>query len=203
MKSKLTILIVLGLVGTSAWALARPKQPSLTARVFSEPLREISQQVMLMSHEGLLDWKVGDTLNFSMQLKPLPTMGTMTIKVTADTAEGYTLTEDVNVSALKQKIEVVLDKNTGEIKKMTINGKPQQVADAGTTKLVKEEEAHITVPAGSFDCIYLVTEDANQQKSQSWINPAAIPISGLLKTKNEAGGILEINTELVSFVRGN
>lgn len=169
-------------------------------QAYMQPLQMM--RTMAKAADGLFDWKVGDTLNFDMQMKPLPQKGTMTIKVVSDTADGYTLEEDVNFLVLKQVVQVLFDKNTGEIKKMTINGKATDVPDAGKETLIKEEEAHITVPAGSFDCIHMVTADASNQQSETWLNPRDLPITGILKTKAAEAGVLEVNTELVSFARG-
>jgi hypothetical protein len=209
-------VLLCSLVASGAWASSsQPISPVVEVpngntvlneivlqQAYMQPLQMMRVMAMAKAGDGLFDWKVGDTLNFDMQMKPLPQKGTMTIKVVSDTADGYTLEEDVNFLVLKQVVQVLFDKNTGEIKKMTVNGKETDVPDAGKETLVKEEEAHITVPAGSFDCIHMVTEDASHQQSETWLNPRDLPITGILKTKAAEAGVLEVNTELVSFARG-
>lgn len=155
---------------------------------------------------GAFDWKVGDTLNFELRIKPVPVAASTVLQVTAMEKDAITLLETISYKTLKVSIETVLDPNTGQIKSIKVNGRPSKVptGSASTTKVVKEEEAHIKVPAGEFDCIHIVTEtETKGQTSQSemWVNPAAIPISGMLKSVSVAG-YATIQMELLSFVRG-
>lgn len=184
------VLAVGLLVGASVFAL--PHNVEVAAR----------QSLQNWAIESL-NWKVGDKLNFDMKMSPLPINGTMTMEVTKDEAEGFTLIQNVDMGQMgKQNVEALVDRDTGKIKKLIVNGQPQTPPDQGKIKVIKQEEAHITVPAGEYDCIHLVTENEKQEQSEAWINPMAIPISGMLKMKAKVQGFLDLETELTSFARG-
>jgi hypothetical protein len=153
-----------------------------------------------------IDWKVGDTLNFELIIKPLPIVASAVLQVTQIDKVGITLVETISYKSLKQVIETVLDPNTGKIVSTKINGKPAKLPSAGGggSKVINEEEAHIKVKAGEFDCIHVVMETGSgdeTSQSEMWINPAAIPINGLLKSV-AVSGIATVQMELASFVHG-
>ena len=165
---------------------------------------------MTMSAVTNLDWKVGDTLNFDLRIKPIPVVAAAVLKVTQIDKDGITLVEEISYKTLKQTIETVLDPNTGQVKSTKINGKPVAMpapSGGSGSKIIKEEEAHIKVKAGEFDCIHIVMESqaAGQEEptqTEIWMNPAAIPISGMLKTSSVVS-YFTIEMELASFVHGH
>lgn len=159
------------------------------------------QKAVTMSAASNLNWKVGDVLNLSIDVANF-LKGTAKVEVTKDEAEGFTLVQNIELAGQKQVVEAVIDKDTGQIKKYKVNGQDQPPPDTSGTKLIKQEQAHITVPAGSYDCIHIVMEDAQKQQSEAWINPMAVPIIGLLKQTATAQG-MPVVMELTSFARGH
>ena len=143
----------------------------------------IQQNMVIMdqAHSTGLNWKVGDTNNYSLDMGFLK--GKMIMSVKSIAADGIWMTQDVDLGfAGKQKMESLLDPNTGEIKKMLVNGKEQEIPKQDVD-VVEVVEDRITVPAGTFDCIHARLKDKqSNEETNAWINPQEIPISGMLKT---------------------
>lgn len=157
------------------------------------------QQVAIMEQAKTqgLDWKAGDTNNYSLDMGFIK--GTMIMRCREVGAEGIWLEQDMDLGfAGKQKAEILLDPNTGEIKKMLVNGKEQQVPKQDV-EIIEIKEDKITVPAGTFDCIHARIKDkTNNQEINTWINPQMIPLSGMLKTI-QPSQFGKITVELTSF----
>ncbi len=143
----------------------------------------MNQMTMLQSQvvaQGL-NWKVGDTNNYNVDMGFIK--GTMVMKVREITPEGLWIDQDVDLGfAGKQNASMLIDQNTGEIKKMLVNGKEQSVPKQDI-EVIEIKEDKITVPAGTFECIHARLRDKGQnQEINTWINPQQIPLSGMLKT---------------------
>jgi hypothetical protein len=156
---------------------------------------------------ALFDWKVGDTLNFTMHIKPAPMPIAEKIYLASITPEGMTLVQEMSYKTIKQTIEMLMDRDTGQIKQIKINGKIQKLPETGSgsgTKIITEEEVRgFKVAAGTFDAIHLVTEDSQGNQTEAWMNPRDIPLSGLLKSSSIQGNLFTIESELTSFARGH
>ncbi|MCX7977480.1 MAG: hypothetical protein N2578_00580 [Bdellovibrionaceae bacterium] len=171
---KKALLVLAGLLVTAAAQGA----PTISDMI-------VSQQQMLMRgavEVAALPWKVGDENNYNIDMGFLK--GTMNMKVREISDEGIWLDQNVDLGfAGKQVINVLVDQNTGEVKKMIVNGREQQPPKAGNMQIVEQKEDKITVPAGTFQVIYLkiLNKDDNTQ-IETWVNPRDIPISGMAKT---------------------
>jgi hypothetical protein len=195
---KLLIALSLILTASSAFAFELPFEAA------------IAHQMLLAKEGGIADWKIGDTLNYDMKIKPISVFVTLkaSLKVTQNDKDGINIAEELSYTKYKILIDTLIDPETGKIKRTRINGKdqPQSVgAKQGETKIVKEEESHIIVaafPKAGIDCIHLVTADADGNQTEAWLNPSAVPLSGLLKSV-VVQGILTIEMELTSFAVGH
>lgn len=138
------------------------------------------QQISEQAHTMGLNWKVGETNNYSIDMGFIK--GSMVMSVREIAADGVWLDQNVDLGfAGKQVIQTLLDPNTGEVKKMIVNGKEEAVPK-NNTEIVDVKEDKITVPAGTFECIHARLKDKDTNKeSNAWINPQLIPISGMLK----------------------
>jgi hypothetical protein len=128
------------------------------------------------------DWKVGDENDYNMNIGTF-LKGTMVMKVREVGVDGIWMDQDMDLGfAGKITTSALIDPNTGEIKKLLVNGKEQAVPKQNI-EVVEATEDHITVPAGTFDCIHarLLDKDTNKE-SNVWMNPQLIPLSGMLKT---------------------
>jgi hypothetical protein len=136
--------------------------------------------IMDQAHTMGLDWKVGDRADYSIDAGFIK--GSMIMSVKSIGADGIWLNQDADLGvAGKQKVELLIDQNTGEVKKMIVNGKEQQVPE-NNTEVVEVKEDKITVPAGTFECIHARLRDKEKnEESNAWINPQIVPMSGMLK----------------------
>lgn len=146
-----------------------------------EVLATIQQAAIMDQAQTMgLDWKVGDRADYSIDMGFLK--GTLVMSVTSIGADGIWMLQDADLGfAGKQKIEVLMDPNTGEIKKMLVNGK-EQAPPKQDVEVIEVKEDKITVPAGTFDCIHArLKNKEDNTEINAWINPQVVPMSGLLK----------------------
>ncbi len=153
------------------------------------------------------EWVGGDTVTYNMRIKPIPFKLKAVLRVASNDKEGVTLVQEISYKSFKVEIETLMDKETGQVKRMKINGKEQKMSTGAgggqsETKIITEEESHIKVEAGEFDAIHIVTEDGEGNQTQAWLNPRDVPISGLVKSST-IQGIVTIEMELASFVQGH
>lgn len=143
-----------------------------------------------------LNWKVGDTANYNISAGFVK--GTMKMMVRERAPEGIWAQQDLDLGfAGKQKVETLFDADTGEVKKVLVNGKEEQTP-IQDSEVVEVTESKVTVPAGSFNCLYVITKDSEGKLSKSWVNPNIIPIVGLIKVQSPSQ-YGEVNVELTSF----
>ena len=198
--SKIYGFIAAGLVATlSVISISAPARADVnTNAVVTQIVQSIQTSAFIQAHslQGL-DWRVGDKV--SMKISNMMINGTIDGFVREDTGTSYWMQQDANLSMMgKQKIEVLMNKTTGAIEKMLINGKEEK-APAPNVEVLEMKEDHITVAAGSFDCIYAKIKNKDDGKiSQAWLNPKLIPMSGTLKAIAESQ-LGEIVQELTSF----
>lgn len=128
-----------------------------------------------------LKWKIGDTADYSLDAGFIS--GTIHSFVRDDNGTEIWVQEDMDLGfAGKQKIEILFDKATGQVKKLLADGKEQTLPDASKMEVVEQKEDTVTVPAGTFQAIYVKIKNKDDGKIQeAWINPKEVPINGMLK----------------------
>ncbi|MCB0421766.1 MAG: hypothetical protein KDD61_12270 [Bdellovibrionales bacterium] len=129
-----------------------------------------------------LDWKIGEAIDYSLDMGFI--QGKMRMEVKTENNEGFWVHQDVDLGFMgQQKIEILFSKVDGRVLKIIANGQEQQLPDPNNMEIVEMKESNVTVPAGTFDCIYARIRDKQQnQESEAWINPSIVPISGMIKT---------------------
>lgn len=149
-----------------------------------------------------LDWKVGDQANYNLDMGGF-LKGTMVMQVTLIETQGFWMQQDIDLMIQKQKVEVLIDKNNGQILKMIVNGQ-EQTPPKQDIEVLEVKESTITVPAGNFQVVYMKVKDKAQNNaiSEIWANPKAIPMSGMAKmiSQSQMG---QVTIELTKFQRGN
>lgn len=147
--------------------------------------------------EGL-DWKVGQENNYKLNMGGFLN-GTMKMSVKSIGADGIWMVQDVDLSIQKQTIEVLIDPANGKIKKMIVNGKEQEPPKS-EIEIIDQKEDKITVPAGTFETIYVKIKDNAQNGSiaEQWINPRDIPLSGMAQSKADSQ-LGKVTIQLTSF----
>lgn len=162
--------------------------------LFASQQANIQQAVVAFG----LDWKVGQENNYKLNMGGFLN-GTMKMYVREIIADGIWMVQDIDLSIQKQKVEVLIDPSNGQIKKMLVNGKEQEPPKADF-ELIDQKEDRVTVPAGTFDAIYLKIKDNanNGQITEQWVNPRDIPLSGMLQSKADSQ-FGKVTVQLTSF----
>jgi hypothetical protein len=143
-----------------------------------------------------LDWRVGDKASY--KLSNIILNGTIDAFVREDTGTAYWMEQNMSVMGQAQKVEILLNKSTGQIEKLLVNGKEEKMP-AANVEIVEMKESNVTVPAGTFDCIYAKIKNKDDGKiSQAWINGKVAPMTGQLKAVAESQ-FGEITQEATSF----
>jgi hypothetical protein len=167
------------------------------ASVFTEIGTFTAQQAVMGQVETAgLNLKKGDTANFSLNMSII--QGTMVMAVHDIVADGVWIHQNVDMSfAGKQKIEILIDPNTGETKKLIVNGKEEKTPDQGDVEVIETKEETISVPAGQFTCLYIKVKTKDGE-AQQWVNMKQVPVFGMVKSimQSQFG---PVTIELTSF----
>lgn len=186
-----SLLVIVGMFGAS---LASAKQTP--AEVL---LSSFGQTVMDQAQFAGINWAVGDACHYNLSMAGF-VKGKLDVVVREKSEEGYWLDQNVDLGFFgRQTMSVLIDPNTGAIKKVIIDGKEQAPPEQGEMEVVEVKEDKVTVPAGTFEAVYFRVLDKKENKeTEQWINPQLIPISGMIKSLGQ-GPMGQIVTELVSF----
>lgn len=169
---------------------------SISGFLFNQTVKQIQNNI----HTYGPNWKVGDECDYKLNMGGFLN-GTMKMYIRDIGADGIWMVQDVDLMIQKQKTDILIDPNTGEIKKVLVDGKEQQLPESDP-EIIEQKEAKITVPAGTYDSIYVKIKDNAQNGaiSEAWINPRDIPISGMLKTLQDSQ-LGKVTIELTSFIK--
>lgn len=185
------------LIIAAAIAVSATAQASQTVAQFL-----FSGQMLVMEEairtQNALGWKVGDENNYKLNMGGFIN-GTMKMFVREINGSDAWLQQDVNLMIQKQKIEVLIDLNTGETKKVLVDGKEQQLPKADF-EIIEQKEASVTVPAGTFKTMYIKIKDNanNGQITEQWVTPREIPVNGMAKSLSDSQ-LGKVTIELTSF----
>ncbi len=167
------------LAATLTFSAAHAEQSAFVQ--FSQPLID-SVQIQSNVSAMALKWKVGDKADYKMAVGGFIN-GTIKSFVREDNGTEIWVQQDMDLGfAGKQKVEILFDKATGQVKKLLADGKEQQIPDASKMELVETKEDQVTVPAGTFKAVYAKIKDRDSGNIQeAWINPQEVPINGMVK----------------------
>lgn len=185
------ILAAAMIVSASAYA-----HNTIGESIFASQLSHIKQAVVT---EGI-DWKVGDTNNYKLNMGGFLN-GTMKMYIREVGADGIWMVQELDLQIQKQTMEVLIDPNTGEIKKMLVNGKEQSIPKSDP-QIIDQRQEKVTVPAGTYDSFWIKIQDKanNNAESEQWINSQEIPLSGMLKAIQDSQ-LGKVTIELTSFTK--
>ena len=141
---------------------------------------------------------VGDSDDYNMNMGFIT--GTSHMFVKQQVTQGYWVETDINLSMLgKQKIDVLYSP-AGQILKLLVNGQPQTPPNPGNEKIVAMHKATVTVPKGTFVCMYIKVHDtAKNTNSQIWINHG-VPVGGMVQEIAPSGILGNVTMQLINFV---
>ena len=181
----------------TALCLSAPAQANVDAHVMEVVSKLQNESIVQAQLMAGLDWRVNDKASFKISNVLLN--GSIDAFVREDTGTAYWMQQDANLGMMgKQKIEALMNKTTGQVEKLLVNGQEQQ-APKPDVEVLEMKEDKITVAAGSFECIYAKIKNKSDGKvTQAWINPKAVPMSGQIKAIAESQ-LGELTQELTSF----
>jgi hypothetical protein len=187
--------MIKGLIYSLVIAFGMSAQAAPT--LFETIIEKQSLAIQTQAETQGLNWKVGDKANYSMNMGIVK--GTMEMVVREKNDEGFWLDQNMNLGFLgKQNASILIDPNTGQIKKFLVNGKEQQIPEQDV-EVIDATEEKVTVPAGTFDVIHFRINDKKQnQEMHQWVNPKEVPVMGMVKSKSP-GQFGEVTLELTSF----
>lgn len=178
---------------------------TITASVASQAYITLAEEIFAAQQPYIqssvvtqgLNWTVGQENNYKIDMGFIK--GTMKMSVREIIADGIWMVQDIDLSIQKQKVEVLLDPNNGQIKKMLVNGK-EQAPPKSEFEIIDQKEDKITVPAGTFEAIYIkVKDNANKgQITEQWVNPRDVPLSGMVQSKSDSQ-LGKVTIQLTSF----
>lgn len=144
-------------------------------------MRRQNEIVRLAAADKALDWAVGDENNYKVDIGFIK--GVMQNKVTSVSADGIWLEQNVDLGfAGQQKVQTLLDPETGDVKRQIVDGREQEPAPS-KIEVIEVKQERITVPAGTFDTLHAKMRDlVSSQDFDMWINSEAVPLSGLVKS---------------------
>jgi hypothetical protein len=145
-----------------------------------------------------IDWKPGDTANYNVDMGFIK--GKMVTSVTSNDGNEIWLLQDMDLGfAGKQKVETLIDANTGEVKKVIANGQEQEIPKQDL-EVVQIVDDTITVPAGTFKCIHATLLDKSSNDELNMWASTDVPMSGLVKqiAPSQFG---QVTVELTSFAK--
>lgn len=169
--------------------------------MFTNMLVIISMALLSLNpsiESNLVDWKVGDRLEYNLTLGPIS--GQAWRGVTKEEDQGKNIWVESNIEAMGQiqVIEQLIRRKDGKLLKLLVNGEEQDLDKSGKIEIVKEDYVSVTVPAGTFKALYLKINTEQAKGIETWINPAKTVMDGILKmvVPNQFG---ELVLELTGF----
>lgn len=198
-----TFLVILSSIAT--FAAAAPANSSFITKVNKEDLKAVEAQIIQMAIEtpvenqkAVLNWKIGDGMNFSINVKGVP-IGTMTWKLAAETQRELIVTQ--TISLFKQSIttEYYHDKITGALNGISYGGVQFPLPEKNENVLARRDE-QVVVSAGTYMSTYIKTEDARKTQREAWINTNELPLKGWVKVKTTHKN-LDMTFELISYAK--
>lgn len=135
--------------------------------------------------QNLIKWKVGEFHNNEVKLAlPFPGSGHKSVTEDVPARNAFWYVNEMTILGQKQKTEALMDRSNGQTLELIVNGKKEPVDNDSQLEIVDQYETEVTVPAGTFDCMYIkakVTAQGKTQELEAWINPIDVNLDGMLK----------------------
>lgn len=150
-----------------------------------------------------LNWKVGDKMNYTVSLASMGNIGSSEKFVAKDEGTSLWITQNIDIpmAGQKQTTEMQLEKATGKVLKLIVNGKEQDLSnDDQGLEIISQEYTSVTVAAGTFKALHIVAKTKDVSKIEVWMNPKDTCIDGTLK-QVMAIQFGDLALELTSFKR--
>ena len=193
----LSVLAVAGLFTASAQA------SSFNHVAMNEMLKLSRLQDQVSIASDMIDWKVGEWQSYNME-SPFGN-GEARKEVTGEEGEGVWMTTTMAIMGQNIDQKVLIRRTDGKILKIIVNGEEQPAPNPEDTEIeiLEQREESITVPAGTFDCLYIKVKMIDKAQGQEsvtelWMAPKDVNMDGNVKMIAETG-FMTITLALKSF----
>lgn len=133
------------------------------------------------SPADLINWKVGDGMDYEVASEQFGNMGTLNKSVTSEEGGAIWVKQSMAVLGQNEVVEALIRRADGEILKMLRNGKEVDVPN-DTIEIIEQEVTTIELDGlGKFDCIHVVAKSTQIERFELWANPQATVMDGTLK----------------------
>src|ERR1035437_4038647 len=176
MKIKLVVLSALiSLAG--GYQSASAHSSILTA---PQAVHQMMMQDLESTALDLINWKVGDTTAYDLEMGAFGKIGTMTKTASKDEGAAIWIKNEADMMGQKDLTEILINRADGKILKMIHNGQEQQVPD-DKIEIISQDYTEITVPAGKFKCLHIVAKSQQSEKIEIWANPQTVALDGSIQ----------------------
>lgn len=134
---------------------------------------------------NVVDWQIGDALNHNIKVSFLS--GTAVREVTSEVdVEGETaiwVDNNVRIMGQTQSARQLIRRSDAKILKLIVNGEEKEIPTQEDIEIVDQDYRSVTVPAGTFQSVYIKLNTKQAKGVEVWMNPAETCMDGVLKMK--------------------
>lgn len=148
---------------------------------------------------NVINWRIGDFQKMDITLGGRFPFGKMHKWVHSEEGNNIWVHSEVKSQQGNQTTQMLIDRATGEVKKIIQNGREQQVPN-DPIEIIDQESTTITVKAGTFDALKITAKSKQIKKMTIWMNPRDTIMDGMLKadiTSNQMP--IPMSLELTEF----
>ena len=131
----------------------------------------------------VVEWQIGDTMEYNLSVSFIS--GKVVRSVVSEVEIGgdkaIWLTSETAILGQKQKIEQLIRRSDATLLKLIVNGEEKPLPDPGKVEIVEEGYKTVTVPAGTFEAIWVKINTEDAKGVEAWINPRDTCMDGMLK----------------------
>lgn len=149
-----------------------------------------------MQTNNLINWKVGEFTEFNMD-SPMGNLGKLKKFVASEQGNNIWLQQDMSGMIGNHKVEALMDRATGQILELRQDGQKQEIPN-DKLEIISQDQARITVPAGTFDTIHIKAKSEKIKSLEAWINPRDTALDGTVQNIVDAG-MITITLKLTKF----
>ncbi len=183
-----------------ATAAALVCMASVSAKASTPVLGELELQALAqVTPLNLINWKVGDTMSYDVEMGFFGKMGTSVKSVAKEEGGAIWVHQEMNLSGQKELIDMLINRADAKILKVLRNGQEMQMPD-DKIEVISQDFAEVTVPAGTFKTVHIVAKSKQVSKIELWANPTDTAMDGGVK-QIMATQFGDITMSLTSFKR--
>ncbi|MBS1985714.1 MAG: hypothetical protein JST16_16260 [Bdellovibrionales bacterium] len=179
LKLVLAASVALGAMSSRAAQVA-PNAETLAASM------KVAARVLAVA-ANRINWQTGEYHNLTVSLEGMGDIGTMHTEVMEDVPaeNAFWYQQVMSLMGQDQTTRSLISRADGHEIRRIVNGKEETIStDDNKIDVLEESETSLTVPAGTFDCLYIkakITTKDQSQEVEMWVNPRDVNLDGMLK----------------------